>query len=79
MWIPEKLQAMIQRFPDFRVRIIQLYQNDENFKSLCEDYWLCSTLLAKHKSNVDTDLELENEYDSICATLENDIDQYLNK
>jgi hypothetical protein len=79
MWVPEKLQTMIQRFPDFRVRIIQLYQNDENFKSLCEDYWLCITLLAKYKSNMDIDLELENEYDTMCGTLENDIQQYLNK
>lgn len=79
MWVPLKLQVMIQKFPDFRVRIIQLYQYDENFKSLCEDYWLCTTLLEKQKNRIQADTELVMEYDSICTTLENDINNYLIK
>ncbi len=79
MWIHEKLEAMIKKFPDFKVRIIQLYQNDENFKSLCEDYWLCTTQLAKHKSTIQINTHLEEEYDSMRSTLENDINEYLNK
>jgi len=79
MWVPLKLQDMIQRFPDFRVRIIQLYENDENFKSLCEDYWLCITLLEKQRNRIEADVELATEYEAICITLENDINQYLKK
>jgi hypothetical protein len=79
MWVPLKLQDMIQRFPDFRVRIIQLYENDENFKSLCEDYWLCTTLLEKQRNRIEADVELATEYEAICITLENDINQYLKK
>jgi hypothetical protein len=79
MWVPLKLQVMIQKFPDFRIRIIQLYQHDENFKSLCEDYWLCTTLLEKQKNGMQADEELATEYDSICTTLEQDINEYLTK
>jgi hypothetical protein len=79
MLVPLKLHVMIQKFPDFKVRIIQLYQHDENFKSLCEDYWLCTTLLEKQKHIAQTDAELATEYDSICTTLENDINEFLHK
>ena len=79
MWVPLKLQLMIQKFPDFRIRIIQLYEHDENFKSLCEDYWLCTTLLEKQKNMKPVNAELATEYSLICTTRENDINQYLNR
>jgi len=79
MLVPLKLHEMIQKFPDFKVRIIQLYQHDENFKSLCDDYWLCTTLLEKQKNRMLADPELALEYDSICSTLENDINKFLTK
>lgn len=79
MWVTHKLQVMIQKFPDFRIRIIQLYEHDENFKSLCEDYWLCTTLLEQQKNMTQADPELATEYSLICTTLENDIHQFLKK
>jgi hypothetical protein len=79
MWVSQRLQLMIQKFPDFRIRIIQLYENDENFKSLCEDYWLCNSLLEKQKSMMPADTALATEYSLMCITLENDIKLYLKK
>ncbi len=79
MLVPQKIQVMIQKFPAFKLRIIQLYQYDENFKSLCEDYWLCTTLLQQQKDMIPGDTELATAYSLICTTLENDIDQYLKK
>ncbi len=79
MWVPQKLQVMIQKFPDFRIRILQLYEHDENFKSLCEDYWLCTAMLEQQKKMTPADAALATEYSLICITLENDINQYLRK
>ena len=79
MWVPQKLQMMIHKFPDFRIRIIQLYEHDENFKSLCEDYWLCTDLLEKQKNMKSANATLTTEYSLICTTLENDINQFLKR
>jgi hypothetical protein len=73
----QELQAMINKFPSYKAKIIQLYLNDLNFKSLCEDLWLSTNILITHKKNVESDLILENEYDSICSLLEKEVIDYL--
>jgi hypothetical protein len=72
-----ELQAMINKFPTYEAKIIQLYLNDLNFKSLCEDFWLSTNLLTRYKKNVESDLMLENEYHSICSLLEKEVMDYL--
>jgi hypothetical protein len=79
MWIPQELQIVILKYPDAKTKIIQLYNNDSNFKSLCEDYWLSATLHTKYKDSRDSDVVLENEYDSICLLLEKEVTEYLKK
>lgn len=79
MLVAQELQPIILKFPDFRAKIVQLYNNDLNFKSLCDDYWLSSILLQKYRKNVENDLMLEKEYDSICAVLEKEMTEYLKK
>jgi hypothetical protein len=73
----QELQAMINKFPAYKAKIIQLYLNDLNFKSLCEDLWLSTNLLLTHKKNVESDLILENEFNSICSLLEKEVIDYL--
>ena len=79
MWLPQELQNVILKYPDAKAKIIQLYHNDSNFKSLCEDYWLSTTLHNKYKESLDPDVVLENEYDSICLLLEKEMTEYLTK
>jgi hypothetical protein len=79
MWLPQELQMIIVKYPDAKAKIIQLYHNDSNFKSLCEDYWLSTTLHTRYKENTDMDIVLENEYDSICLLLEKEMAEYLTK
>lgn len=77
MLVTEELQPIILKFPNFKTKIIQLYNNDANFRSLCEDYWLSSTLLQKYKGKVESDVLLETEYGSMCAILEKEMTDYL--
>lgn len=79
MLVTQELQPIILKFPNFKIKIIQLYNHDSNFKSLCDDYWLSSTLLEKYKRNAGSDLILENEYSSICAMLSKELNDYLTK
>lgn len=79
MWLPQELQIVIVKYPDAKAKIIQLYHNDSNFKSLCEDYWLSTTLHNRYKESSDPDVVLENEYDSICLLLEREVSEYLTK
>jgi len=79
MWLPQELQIVILKYPDAKAKIIQLYNNDSNFKSLCEDYWLSTTLHTKYRESRYSDVVLENEYDSICLLLEKEVTEYLKK
>ena len=79
MGVVQELQPIILKFPDFKTKIVQLYYNDSNFRSLCDDYWLSSSLLQKYRRDVATGLVLEDEYDAICAILEEEMTVYLRK
>ena len=79
MLVAQELQPIILKFPHLTPKIIQLYNNDLNFKSLCEDYLLSLTLLQLINENNQLDLALQNEYDTICQLLETEILQYLKK
>lgn len=79
MLVAQELQPIILKFPNLTTKIIQLYNNDLNFKSLCEDYLLGLTLQQLILENSKSDPALRNEYGTICKLLETEILQYLNK
>lgn len=79
MWLPQELQVILLKFPGSGAKIIQLYNHDSNFKSLCEDYWLSTTLLARQRGSIGADIAMENEYKSIRALLETEVEAYLDK
>ena len=79
MLVAQELQPIILKFPNLTPKIIQLYNNDLNFKSLCEDYLLSLTLLHLINKNSQLDLALQNEYGTICKLLETEIREYLKK
>lgn len=77
MEIRQDLKLLIDRFPDQKVKIIQLYLNDSNFKSLCEDFCLCLTQLEKQKNILESDLVIKKEYDFMYSLLEGELNEYL--
>lgn len=77
MLITIVLNFMLERFPNHKAKIIQLYSNDTNFKSLCEDYWVGIQALQRCHVTPPPDPGMKNEFVSICSLLENEIKNYL--
>lgn len=77
MDIKKELELMITRFPNHKAKIIQLYHNDSNFKSLCEDLCLCHSMLVQQKSMDPSDLVIQSEYSSMCFLLERELEEFL--
>ena len=66
----KELNNMLERFPDQRKRIIELYNKNEDFRALCEDYWQSKKALLNSRGNQIEDALLENEYSGLCLELE---------
>jgi hypothetical protein len=72
-----ELEILTNKFPDYPVKIVQLYNNDSIFRSLCDDYFLSVGLLIKLESDVEANTMLKIEYTSICGLLEQELNEYL--
>ena len=67
------LDYILKKFPDLRPKIIDFYNNDEDFRTLCEDYLTSAEALEKCRLNVIKDKEFENEYLQVYVDLEKEI------
>lgn len=56
-----------------------LYENDENFKILCDDYVISKNHIEKYKQNVLNSLLTGQEFERLSNDLEKEILSYLEK
>ena len=69
----KRIVSIFQLFPNFEEKINFLFQNDENFRDLCSDYILC-TSMALERKKVQNANEFEiQEYDELQSELEKEI------
>ncbi|ULQ52000.1 hypothetical protein [Flavihumibacter fluvii] len=74
----KELDNILERFPQYREKIICLYTNNEDFKSLSDDYLQCKITLSKFRQHLlVADTRMENEYKALCLDLEQEILQFL--
>ena len=64
---------ILTKFPDQRTKIIELYNRDEDFRILCEDYLTSVQTLDECRQNVIKDREFENEFLQVNLDLEKEI------
>jgi hypothetical protein len=69
------LQLVSEHFPHLRDRVACLFQKDQLFRELCEDYETCSVALAQQKSSQG----LQREYEVLRLRLETELLQFLNE
>ena len=73
------LEFIVSKFPDYRAKIIELYNKDEDFRILCEDYMSSTMTLKECRQNMIDDKEFENEFLQVNIDLEKEIIHLLEK
>jgi len=69
------LQRVSEQFPHLRERVTCLFERDEIFRELCDDYGVCAEALARQESNED----LKREYAALRLRLETELLGYLDE
>jgi uncharacterized protein YdcH (DUF465 family) len=73
----DKLDAIFARFPEYREKIEKYISENEEFESLCSDYYQCIEMLMtieKNRGRVHADFQ---EFVEIKLELEQEILKYL--
>jgi hypothetical protein len=73
------LEFIISKFPDHKAKIIELYNKDEDFRILCEDYVSSTMTISECRQNMISDKEFENEFLQVNLDLEKEIIHLLEK
>lgn len=73
----KELIHTIDRFPEYRVKIQDLYLVNEDFRSLCEDYFDCGEQLKKFKHQTLSDKLTEIECRHLFLELETELLNFL--
>ena len=72
--MPSCLQLVSEQFPHLRDRVACLFERDQLFRELCEDYETCSVALSLH----DKSQGLQKEYQVLRLRLETELLRFLN-
>ncbi|HEY6504465.1 MAG TPA: hypothetical protein VIZ28_10865 [Chitinophagaceae bacterium] len=72
------LDYILKKLPDHSAEIIDLYNRDDDFRILCEDYLTSVQALEECRVNTIKDKELENEFSLVYLELEKEIVHLLN-
>ena len=73
----EYLKAVKEKFPEEGKRIEELYASDEDFRTLCEDYFSCIQYLQKFKKEFREKQYSFDEYQNIQAELEKELYNFI--
>ena len=70
-------EFILSKFPGHRDKIIELYNKDEDFRILCEDYLTSVQTIEECRQKVMEDRGVENEFLQLNFDLEKEIIQLL--
>src|SRR5262249_10877404 len=71
------LRLVSERFAQIRDRAVQVFERDENFRDLCEEYEACTGTIARLESGGQSPQGLRNEYAALLLRLEHELLRYL--
>ena len=69
----------IEQFSEYKETIELLYSIDDDFKTLCDDYYMSKMYTEKFKNRLLRDMENELEYKRLTQELEKEILEYILK
>lgn len=71
---------VVERFPESREALRQLFESDQSFQSLCDEYEACLIALRYwRESSLPEAPEFRNEFSSLLGELEKEIMQHLSR
>jgi hypothetical protein len=73
------LNYIVEKFPALSEQILTLYERNDEFKSLCYDYFICLKSLENWRLNLKKDETLINEYSDLQRTLESEVLGFIEK
>lgn len=74
--LAQKLDSIIQLFPDLEDKIHALFLSNESFREVCIEHILCTSKILEIKQKGQNDSGL-HEYEDLQKELENEILKYL--
>jgi uncharacterized membrane-anchored protein YhcB (DUF1043 family) len=78
--VQQELACIIEKFPEYKLKVTHLYNSDEDFKTLCDDYCHCSDFLAKSTlKTTPAHKLLVEEYTRISTALEEEAVEYIQR
>ena len=75
---PVILSSVINKFPDKANTLTKLFKKDENFREICEDYYLCVEAINKIIITNSQKKKILKEYKNALKELELEMLMYLN-
>jgi hypothetical protein len=73
----EDVKFMMSRFSAYKDQILDAYETNEEFKSLCEDFYSSAMILENYKRKILKDKKSELEYRKLFLDLENEVLNFL--
>lgn len=64
---------MVTKYPDHGAKLTDLYDKDEDFRILCEDYLKIAQTIEKYRRDVIKNREYKNEFVQVYLDLEKEI------
>jgi hypothetical protein len=74
------LEAVAERFPERKEALARLFESNQSFQSLCDEYEACMVALRYWRESSSPDArQLLNEFSSLLGELEEEILDHLNR
>jgi hypothetical protein len=73
----KELIYLIDHFPSQKMKIIELYNHDQDFRQLCNDYCLSINMLEAFKKTEPDIRKVKRDYKLVSKDLENELERFL--
>jgi len=68
-----QLEAIKEKWPEYKDQIMALYYRDTKFRAICDDYYLSLQYLNKFRKEFSEKLETIEDYENIITELETEL------
>ena len=74
-----QLEAIKEKWPEYKDQIMALYYRDTKFRAICDDYYLSLQYLNKFRKEFSEKLETIEEYENLLHDLEIELQGRIDK